>query len=79
MKMIALTIAVFTLLSVGVSASQRGYDLRDLEYWTVNGASGAADVSATASAALAIAPVIGSGSNFQKTMELSIENLQGRH
>ena len=82
MKTITLTIAALALLSIGASASQRGHDLRDTEYWTTDGVSrntGDPAVSSTASAALAVDKGISKGTNFERTTELSIENLQGRH
>ena len=82
MKKITLTIAALALLSIGASASQRGHDLRDTEYWTSNGVPaniGDPAGSSTASAALAVDKDTSKGSNFYRTMELSIENLQGRH
>lgn len=54
---IVLAVAAIVAMSTAGFASQRGYDLRDFEYWTANGISNAVGVSSessTSSAALAV-------------------------
>jgi thioredoxin reductase len=78
MKKIALTFVTLAALSTASFASQRGYDLRDTEYWTTSGKSDTSSASST----IANQPfaVIGGGEMaFERASRLSYENDHGRH
>ena len=79
MKKIALTFVALAALSTASFASQRGYDLRDSEYWTTSGKSITSSVSST----IVTQPfaVIGAAGEtaFERAYRLSYENDHGRH
>jgi len=79
MKKIALSLVALAALSTASFASQRGYDLRETQYWTTSGNSEAAAVAS--SPVINAFAVIGSSGEtaFERASRLSIANDHGRH
>jgi len=79
MKKIALSLVALAALSTASFASQRGYDLRETQYWTTSGSSEASAVAS--SPAINAFAVIGVAREtaFERVSRLSIENVRGRH
>jgi len=62
------------------NASQRGYDLRDMSYWTTSGVTENAKVKALIdSEALAVEGAFDNETAFVRTNRISQENDSGRH
>ena len=80
MNKFALIVAASTVFATSAYASQRGYDLRDTQYYTTSGVavetSGAANADSNA---FAVADSAQAESAFQRTARISTENDQGRH
>ena len=80
MNKIALIVAASTLFATGAYASQRGYDLRDTQYYTSSGVSAvSSDAANVDSHALAVETSGNAETVFQRVTRISIENDHGRH
>jgi hypothetical protein len=76
MKKIAITALALAALSTTALANQRGYDLRDTEYWTSSGVSPRTEASVTMSHALASEAA---ETAFDRMTRQSATSDQGRH
>jgi hypothetical protein len=80
MKKLAISIAAIVAFATSAYASQRGYDLRDTQYWETDGVS-KSDVAkpAVEKEGLLVNDHSTGETAFQRTNRISKENDSGRH